>query len=166
MFLLAVDHEENQASSPEEIDDVVALVRQILQPRAIWTNRKGETRLLTVDDVLVIAPYNAQVSALRRALAPLGVQRVGTVDMFQGQEAPIVIYSCTSSSPEDAPRGLSFLYDPHRLNVATSRAQCAFVMVASPALFSPEVKTPEQMRWANGMCRFREVAQPVHLAGP
>ncbi len=110
------------------------------------------------DDVLVIAPYKAQVGALRRALAPLGVTKVGTVDKFQGQEAPIVLYSCTSSLPDDAPRGLAFLYDPHRLNVATSRARCAFVMVASPALFAPEVKTPEQMRWANGMCRFREVA--------
>ena len=120
-------------------------------------------RPLTAEHVLVIAPYNAQQSALRRALAPLGVHRVGTVDKFQGQEAPIVIYSCTSSSPRDAPRGSSFLYDPHRLNVATSRAQCAFVMVASPALFTPEVKTPEQMRWANGMCRYREVARRLDL---
>ncbi|HEX5051778.1 MAG TPA: TM0106 family RecB-like putative nuclease [Planctomycetota bacterium] len=161
LFMLECPHEGNQASSKEEVDAVVALVQRILQPAATWTNREGRVRQLTAGDVLVIAPYNAQVGALRRALAGEGVAHVGTVDKFQGQEAPVVIYSCTSSSPDDAPRGLAFLYDPHRLNVASSRAPCAFVMVASPALFVPEVKTPEQMRWANGMCRFREVARSV-----
>jgi len=82
------------------------------------------------------------------------------------QEAPIVVYSCTSSTAADAPRGLAFLYDPHRLNVATSRARCAFVMVASPALFEPEVRTPEQMRQANGMCRFRETAARAEVRSP
>lgn len=161
MFLLEVVHAGNQASSPEECDAIARLIQPLVKAGSTWTDRKGDVRPLTPDDVLVIAPYNAQVSALRRALAPLGVTRVGTVDKFQGQEAPIVIYSCTSSSPEDAPRGLAFLYDPHRLNVASSRAQCVFVMVASPRLFMPEVRTPEQMRWANGMCRFREVAKSV-----
>ncbi|MBL9076007.1 MAG: TM0106 family RecB-like putative nuclease [Planctomycetes bacterium] len=160
-FLLECAHEANQASSPEEVGAIEGLLRRILGSGATWTNRAGLTASLRPDDVLVIAPYNAQVGALRRALTPLGVTHIGTVDKFQGQEAPIVVYSCTSSSPQDAPRGLGFLYDPHRLNVATSRARCAFVMVASPALFEPEVRTPEQMRWANGMCRFREVAQPL-----
>lgn len=163
MYLLPCEHEGNQASSPEEVTAVVQLVRNLMQPKATWTNRKGEVKPLQPSDVLVIAPYNAQVGALRRALAPLGVEKVGTVDKFQGQEAPVVIYSCTSSSPEDAPRGLAFLYDPHRLNVATSRARCAFVMVASPRLFAPEVRTPEQMRWANGMCRYREIATEIRL---
>jgi uncharacterized protein len=95
---------------------------------------------------------------MRRTLAPLGVTRVGTVDKFQGQEAPIVIYSCTASSPQDAPRGMAFLYDPHRFNVATSRARGAVIVVASPALFETDCRTPEQMRWANGLCRYREVA--------
>ena len=75
------------------------------------------------------------------------------MDKFQGQEAPVVIYSCTSSSPEDAPRGMAFLYDPHRFNVATSRAQGVVIVVASPRLFEPECRTPEQMRWANGLCK-------------
>ena len=132
LWLLEVPHTGNQASSPEEVDAVVALVRTILRPGAVWTDRKGTTVPLGVEHVLVIAPYNAQVGALRRALQPLGVTKVGTVDKFQGQEAPVVLYSCTSSSATDAPRGLGFLYDPHRLNVATSRASGAFVMVASP----------------------------------
>jgi len=160
-FLLECEHEGNQAMAPEEVAAIERLLRRILQPRATWTDRGGRTSALRPDDVLVIAPYNAQVGALRRALEPLGVSRVGTVDKFQGQEAPLVIYSCTSSSPEDAPRGLAFLYDPHRLNVATSRARCAFVMVASPRLFAPPVRTPQQMQWANGMCRFREVARQI-----
>ncbi|MCU0866585.1 MAG: TM0106 family RecB-like putative nuclease [Planctomycetes bacterium] len=158
LWLLEVPHTGNQASSPEEVEAVVALVHTILRPGAMWTDRDGTTVPLGVEHVLVIAPYNAQVGALRRALQPLGITKVGTVDKFQGQEAPVVLYSCTSSSATDAPRGLGFLYDPHRLNVATSRASGAFVMVASPQLFAAEVKTPEQMRMANGMCRFREVA--------
>lgn len=161
--LLECEHHGNQAQSREEVTAVHGLLQRVLVPGATWTDRHGEVHRLTATDVLVIAPYNAQVAALRRALAPLGVTQVGTVDKFQGQEAPLVIYSCTSSSPEDAPRGLAFLYDPHRLNVATSRAKCAFVMVASPRLFRPDVRTPEQMRMANGMCRFREVARRVEV---
>ncbi|MCK5944295.1 MAG: ATP-binding protein, partial [Planctomycetes bacterium] len=158
LFLREVSHHGNQASAPEEVAAITAMLREILAKDATWTGRDGKRRALTTDDVMVIAPYNAQVGALRRALEPLGVTAVGTVDKFQGQEAPLVIYSCTSSTAVDAPRGMSFLYDPHRLNVASSRAQGAFVMVASPALFTPEVHSPTEMRMANGMCRFREVA--------
>jgi len=109
---------------------------------------------------LIVAPYNAQISALKKALPGMSI---GTVDKFQGQQAPVVVYSMTSSSPEDAPRGMSFLYNPNRLNVATSRARCAVILVASPRLFEPECHSPEQMRWANGLCRFRELATEVAL---
>ena len=108
----------------------------------------------------MIAPYNAQVSALTGAI-PHMKDHIGTVDRFQGQEAPVVIYSMTSSSAEDAPRGMSFLYDPHRFNVATSRASAACILVGSPALFEPECRTPLQMKMANGFCRFRELAQDI-----
>src|SRR5690606_35977745 len=111
-------------------------------------------------DVLVVAPYNLQVNLLIERL-PHGA-RVGTVDKFQGQEAPIVIYSMTTSSAAEAPRGMSFLYSPHRLNVATSRALCLAVVVASPALFQPECRTPAQMRLANAFCRFAEMAGAAH----
>jgi uncharacterized protein len=160
LFLVEVPHEGNQSRSNEEIDAVARIVRHLLAETQ-WTDQEGRTRPLEPSDVLVVAPYNAQVSALRRTLAPLGVTRVGTVDKFQGQEAPIVIYSCTASSPQDAPRGMAFLYDPHRFNVATSRARGAVIVVASPALFEPDCRTPEQMRWANGLCRYREVATPI-----
>ena len=91
-------------------------------------------------------------------MASTGV-RVGTVDKFQGQEAPIVIYSMATSRPEDAPRGMEFLYSLNRLNVATSRARCAAILVASPRLFEPECRTPRQMKLANALCRYRELAR-------
>ncbi len=105
-----------------------------------WT-RNGGSRPLTPADVLVVAPYNAHVNRLADALSARGV-RVGTVDKFQGQEAPVVIYSMASSSPNDAPRGMEFLYSLNRLNVATSRARCAAFVVASPRLLAAGVPHP------------------------
>ncbi|MBS0454444.1 MAG: TM0106 family RecB-like putative nuclease [Proteobacteria bacterium] len=161
LFLVEVTHRGNQAQAPEEVEAVVAIARSLLQPGITWTNVGGQARPLVPNDILVVAPYNAQVSALKRALSEFGVTRVGTVDKFQGQEAPVVIYSCTSSSPEDAPRGMAFLYDPHRFNVATSRARGTVIVVASPLLFEPDCRTPQQMGWANGFCRFAEMAKRI-----
>ncbi|MBL8323688.1 MAG: TM0106 family RecB-like putative nuclease [Rubrivivax sp.] len=162
LFLVEVPHQGNQAVAHEEVRAVVAIARTLLQPGTTFTSHEGHTRALTPQDILVVAPYNAQVSALRRALArEVQVHAVGTVDKFQGQEAPVVIYSCTSSSPEDAPRGMAFLYDPHRFNVATSRARCTVIVVASPRLFEPDCRTPQQMAWANGFCLFAERAAKV-----
>jgi uncharacterized protein len=87
--------------------------------------------------------------------------RIGTVDKFQGQEAPVVIVSLTTSTPEDAPRGMDFLYSANRLNVATSRAKALCVLVGSARLFEPDCRTPQQMRLANAFCLFRERARPV-----
>ena len=100
--------------------------------------RRARTRPLTVDDVLVVTPYNAQVRALRAAV-PEGV-RVGTVDKFQGQEAPVVIVSLASSSGEEAPRGIDFVFNRNRINVATSRAQCRVELVCSPRLLEADCK--------------------------
>lgn len=162
-FLVEAEHQGNQAQAHEEVDIVVAIVRSLLQPGVTWTSADGQTRPLEASDILVVAPYNAQVSALKLALGDVHVDRVGTVDKFQGQEAPVVIYSCTSSSPEDAPRGMAFLYDPHRFNVATSRARSTVIVVASSKLFEPDCRTPAQMGWANGFCRFSEMAVRVSL---
>ncbi|HTF75636.1 MAG TPA: AAA domain-containing protein [Bradyrhizobium sp.] len=84
--------------------------------------------------------------------------RIGTVDKFQGQEAPIVIYSMTTSSHADAPCGMEFLYGANRFNVATSRAKCICVVVASPRVFEAECRTPRQMQLANAFCRYLELA--------
>ncbi len=154
-----VDHSGNQNESPEEVEKVAAAVEALLKTGATWTNRKGETTALTLDDILVVAPYNAQVAALIERL-PAG-SRVGTVDKFQGQEAPIVLYSMATSTPEDAPRGMEFLYSLNRLNVAVSRAQCTAVIVASPALFQVQCKTPRQIELANAFCRYLEMAATI-----
>ena len=152
-------HSGNQNESPEEVEKVNDLVRGLLDSNPTWTDRKGIIKSITIDDILVVAPYNAQVSALRKSL-PEGA-RVGTVDKFQGQEAPVVIYSMATSTPEDAPRGMEFLYSSNRLNVATSRAQCVTVLVANPALFQVQCKTPRQMELANAFCRYLEMAQVI-----
>lgn len=158
LFYVPVPHHGNQASAPEEVEAVAYVVEQLLGNPASWVDGRGRRQALGDQDILVVAPFNAQVGALHGRLPDL---RIGTVDRFQGQEAAVVIYSLTSSSIEEAPRGMSFLFDPHRLNVATSRARCAVILVASPRLFEAECRTPEQMRWANGLCRFRELADEV-----
>jgi uncharacterized protein len=149
-----VSHFGNQNESEEEIEKVSSLITDLLSKETSWTNKNGETKTLRLEDILVVAPYNAQVASLRQRL-PLGA-RVGTVDKFQGQEAPIVFYSMTTSSPEDAPRGMEFLYSLNRLNVAVSRARCVAVIVASPTLFQVECKTPRQIELANAFCRYLE----------
>ncbi len=134
------------------------LVDSILESSATWDDRDGRRRLVTLDDIVIITPYNAQVFEIQRRLPGA---RVGTVDKFQGQEAPIAIYSTATSTPADAPRGMEFLYSLNRLNVATSRARCVCIMVGSPELFEPECRTPRQAQLANGFCRFSELAQPI-----
>ena len=153
--LIPVAHEGNQSSSVEEAERVAALHSQLLSGGAEWTDRHGESRPLTEEDILIVAPYNAHLAEIGKLL-PRGA-RFGTVDKFQGQEAPVVIYSMATSSPEEAPRGMEFLYSLNRLNVATSRARCVSVLAASPLLFEPECKTPRQMRLANALCRYLEI---------
>lgn len=157
--LLTVNHDNNQNRSDEEVEVVKAIVAELHRTGASWKGNDGSEAQLTSDDILIVAPYNAQVDAIAEAVGERA--RVGTVDKFQGQEAPIVIYSTTSSSADDAPRGMDFLYDPHRLNVATSRSKCMTIMVASPKLFHPRCTTPKQMKLANAFCRFAELAEPI-----
>lgn len=154
-----VNHNGNQSESPEEAVRIAEIVGQLLREGSTWTNKKGETTALLLEHILIVAPYNAQASVLKQTL-PDGAS-VGTVDKFQGQEAPVVIYSMTTSTPEDAPRGMEFLYSSNRLNVATSRAQCLTVLVASPALFEVQCKTPREIELANAFCRYMEMAEVV-----
>ncbi|MGE0592168.1 MAG: TM0106 family RecB-like putative nuclease [Vicinamibacterales bacterium] len=158
LWCVEVPHEGNRNASDEEAGAVSTLVARLVSPGSSWVNERGAAAPLTAADILVVAPYNAHVSRVSDALAGTGV-RVGTVDKFQGQQAPVVIYTMATSRPEDAPRGLEFLYSRHRLNVATSRAQCAVFLVASPHLFAPECRTPRQMTLANALCRYREMSR-------
>jgi uncharacterized protein len=140
-----VDHEARRQESPEEVAAVRSLVAELLAAG------------IPLDEVLVVAPYNVQVNALAAAL-PDGA-RVGTVDKFQGQEADVVVYSMASSSGDDVPRGLEFLLSRNRLNVAVSRARCLAYLVASPRLLEVNCRTIDQMRLANALCRFVELAE-------
>ena len=157
LFYMPVPHKGNQSRSDEEIDAIAQIFSMLLQ-EGTWRDQMGETRSLQQDDILIVGPFNAQVSALRERLPGISI---GTVDKFQGQEAPVVIYSMTSSTVEDAPRGMSFLFSPNRLNVATSRAKCVCILVANPTLLHPECHTIDQMRWANALCRYLELAKHV-----
>ena len=133
---------------------------RLLQPDTRWIDSDGLTHNVTPDDI--IAPYNSQVSLLIEHLGN-DRARIGTVDKFQGQETPIAIYTMATSTPEHAPRRTEFLYSLNRLNVATSRARCASILVASPRLFEPECKSSRQMRLANALCRHVELARPAAL---
>jgi uncharacterized protein len=158
LVYMPIAHDGNQARSSEEVDAIGALVAALTAEGVRYRNAAGEELPLTRADLMVVAPYNAQVTALTERLP--GV-RVGTVDKFQGQQAPVVIVSLTTSTPEDAPRGMDFLYSGNRLNVATSRARALSILVGNPRLFEPDCRTPAQMRLANAFCRYRELAREV-----
>jgi predicted RecB family nuclease len=151
-----VEHEGRSQASPEEAEAIAAEIEKLIG--ATFTDAEGRTRPLRHEDVLVVAPYNQQVRCLRAAL-PAAV-RLGTADKFQGQEAPVVFYSTTSSSGDEVPRGLEFLFSRNRLNVAISRAQCLAVLVGSPRLLDVRTRSVDQMRLVNALCRFVELAEP------
>jgi uncharacterized protein len=152
---LPVAHEGNRTQAPEEAEAVAAEVARLVGSG--YQDERGE-RALRYEDVIVVAPYNAHVRCLRDKL-PQAVA-VGTVDKFQGQQAPVVFYAMGSSSSEDVPRGLDFLFSRNRLNVAISRAQCLAYLVCSPRLLDANCRTVEQMRLANALCRLVETAGP------
>jgi len=154
-----VSHAGNCNESPEEANAVRLLVDALTRSGAEWIRADGTHRPIGLEDILVVAPYNAHVAMLLERL-PEGA-RAGTVDRFQGQEAAVVIYTMATSSPELAPRGMEFLYSLSRLNVATSRARCTCILVANPRLFDPECRTPGQMKLANAFCRYLELARVV-----
>jgi uncharacterized protein len=154
--VIEVAHEGNSNASPEEAAKVVELVQSLLgRP---WRDRDGQLAPIGVEQIMIVTPYNAQIRAVQSAAQDAGLPRlqVGTVDKFQGREAPVVIYSMASSSADDAPRGMEFLYDLHRLNVATSRARAMAIIVASPDLVRVACKTPRQMELASALCRTWE----------
>jgi len=155
---LPVEHSGNRNSSPEEAQAIHDLVTRTLESGATWIDRDGQERRVRLEDILIITPYNAQVFEIQQRLTGA---RVGTVDKFQGQEAPISIYSTATSSHADAPRGMEFLYSLNRFNVATSRAKCLTVLVGSPQIFEAECRTPRQMQLANAFCRYAEMAESI-----
>jgi uncharacterized protein len=149
-----VEHGDNAQKSIEEAMALERAYRSLLgQP---WINEKGERRPITPEDILVVSPYNMQVNLLKHRL-PTGA-RVGTVDKFQGQEAAAVLISMASSSADDAPRGIDFLFSRNRLNVALSRARCLSVIFCSPSLLDLVCSDLERMRLVNTVCWAKEFA--------
>ncbi|MGA1332077.1 MAG: DEAD/DEAH box helicase [Ilumatobacteraceae bacterium] len=170
---IPVEHVGRSTYSPEECDKIVGLYYDMIGRS--FTDKDGISRPMTSEDLFVIAPYNHQTHKLRQGLlahqkaSSSGVtdevvkRRVGTVDKAQGDEAPVVIISYTSSSAEDVPRGMEFHYSKNRFNVAVSRAKALAIVVANPRLLDVTCKTIEQVKLANMLCRYAEVADTVIL---
>ena len=152
---IGIPHEGHTTDSEEEADALADLVNGLLAAHPAEVDESGNGTAIDLDGVLIVTPYNAHIRAVRDRLPGANV---GTVDKFQGREASIAVYSMATSSAADAPRGMEFLYSLNRLNVATSRARCLAVVVASPELLRVRCRTPRQMRLANALARFVEVA--------
>lgn len=155
-----VEHQGNGTGSDEEVEHIASLVEQLLGRPYQRARMRGnelvvEDGVLGRRDILITAPYNIQVNRLQRRLGERA--RIGTVDKFQGQEAPVAIHSLTASDGDAAPRGLGFLLDPNRLNVAISRAQCLSIVVGSPALSTGISRSVEEVHQLSRLCRLIEI---------
>lgn len=155
LYFKEVIHHNNVNTAEEEVDEIRKIIDELTNGDVHWVDKENCSRVLVKDDIKVISPYNAQVNLLAESIPGVAI---GTVDKFQGQEAPIVIYSVATSSPQDAPRGMEFLYSPNRFNVAVSRARALFILVANKNIFEPDCKSPAQIKLANSFCRYIEVA--------
>jgi uncharacterized protein len=151
---IATRHAGNTSSSSEEADSIAGAIDDL--ERGTVTLADDSSQPIEREDIMVVAPYNAQVRLLSETL-PVGV-RIGTVDKFQGQEAQVVFFSMATSSGAEIPRNVEFLYSRNRLNVAVSRARCLAVLACSPDLLDLRPRTIEQMRLVNALCRFVELA--------
>ncbi|HEX4992842.1 MAG TPA: C-terminal helicase domain-containing protein, partial [Rubrobacteraceae bacterium] len=150
-----VEHDGCEQKSDEECEKIVAIVEELLGRRVV--DRDGVERDMTENDILVVTPFNLQVRCLREKL-PAAI-RIGSVDKFQGQEAPVVIVSLCSSTLEDSPRGASFLLNPNRLNVAVSRAEALAIVVGCPELMDVRCRSVEEMRLVNLLCHLVQYAE-------
>jgi hypothetical protein len=171
---IPVEHTGNTNESSEEVDVVASLVASLTDGAHTWVDDENAEHALTLRDVLVVTPYNAQVAALAERL-PRGA-RVGTVDKFQGQEAPVVIYSMATSSADDAPRGMAFLYSPapegsicltgstsrrhaRSASRSSSRVRCCSCRIAGrPSSCGSRMRSAGSRSWRRnrGLARFEE----------
>ena len=156
---LPVEHTGNSQASDAEAERIAGEIGLLLHGSVCDVH--GVWRALEPADVIVVTPYNAQVRRIRRALDYAGIAgiEVGTVDKFQGREAYVVFFSTAASSDEEAARGVGFVFDRQRFNVAISRARALAVMVGSPALLIHRATSVDDVRVANGVCRFVEIAR-------
>ncbi len=150
IIAIPVLHEGNTQASDEEVEQIRSLTQELLGRS--FRAKDGTQRLIGWEDVLFVAPYNHQVNKLKAALGEQA--KVGSVDKFQGQEAPIVFLSMCASSANESPRGINFLFDKNRINVAISRAQCMAIVVYSPALLDTKVNNIQQVAALNVFCQL------------
>ena len=160
---LNVEHEGCSTESQVEADVVAAQIKSMIGSK--WTNQKGEQWKLEPRDFMVVAPYNDQVNLIKTMFSRdeqlRGVQ-VGTVDKFQGQEAPVVFFTMTTSTAEDMPRGPEFLFSRNRLNVAISRARCLAFLVCTDELLNARARDIEEMRLIATLSAFVEYVQATN----
>jgi uncharacterized protein len=158
LFFVPVVHTGNSNKSMEEADRIEGIVKELCNGKVKWVDAKTKEHVLNSSHIKIISPFNAQVNALKDRLPEMAI---GTVDKFQGQEAPVVIFSMASSSAKDAPRGMEFLFSPNRFNVAVSRAKAVFIMVGNPDILEPDCNSPHQVKLANAFCLFAERANKL-----
>ena len=156
---ISAEHDGNATESPEEAALVVSTIESLMGTD--WTNQDGETHPLTVDDFIVVTPYNDQRRTVTEALnanpVTAGVE-VGTVDKFQGREAAVVLFSMATSSAEFMPRTADFLFSKNRLNVAISRARCLAYLICTDELLDTRARNVEEMELISALCSFVERA--------
>jgi predicted RecB family nuclease len=156
-----VSHDGCTQASDEECETIAAIVQELLRRKVV--GKGGAERRMTLADILVVAPFNLQVRRLREALGTGA--RVGSVDKFQGQEAPVVIVSLCASTLDEAPRGAEFLLSPNRLNVAVSRAEALAIVVGSPELTRVRCRSVEEMKLVNLLCHLMQYAEETQRRG-
>ena len=148
---LSMDHSNCSRKSNEELDKIKELTASFLGKPCKDSDKSPEAKL-SIEDILVIAPFNMQANNLSRGL-PKGA-RVGTIDKIQGQQAKIVIISMTSSDPDNIPRQKDFFFSRNRLNVAISRAQCLAIILFNPKLLNAACQKIEEMKLINNFCKL------------
>lgn len=152
IVFLPCEHDGNTSSSDEEVALIGDIYKELLV--GSFHDKAGKVHPLSPEEIMVIAPYNLQVGKLKDALGDTA--QVGTIDLFQGREASVVIVSMTTSNLEDTPRGIDFLFSQQRINVALSRAKALAIIVGSPRLFETRCNTTEQMALVNFFCALAE----------
>ncbi|OYU82649.1 MAG: recombinase RecB [Flavobacterium sp. BFFFF2] len=156
LFFDSVLHKGNSNKSMEEVDRIEEIVNELCNGKVKWVDKDSREQVLKSNHIKIISPFNAQVNALKERMPEMSI---GTVDKFQGQEAPVIIFSMASSSAKEAPRGMEFLFSPNRFNVAVSRARAVFIMVGNPEILEPDCNSPHQVKLANAFCMFAERAK-------
>jgi uncharacterized protein len=153
LFYVPIEHTGCSQRSDEEADLVEKIFNKIMNKEFKVGNKTGK---ISPKDIMVVAPYNAQANNIRERLNKKykeGV-RVGTIDLFQGQEAKVVLISMTTSDVESLPRHKDFFFSRNRLNVAISRAENVAIIIFNENLLLASTNSIEEMKLMNNFCKL------------